>query len=382
MIKRSFFIISAIMVLSLTSCLKETYNMKMLSKQAHLSPTLAISAVTGDVSFADAVKSNDTIEFDQNNFITLVFRQNSVVNLKLTDFSKGPVIQRTAVIDPTTIDLNLHDFLRHITGDFQFLNPSIKFTYTNSFQDSVKLSLIASGQNKDRSAPLNVLPFYVIKPNLPVQQEVTATYLIDKNNSNLKNLVSLPPETISFSGTATLTTSTKRDPAGENLLSPDHLVGSVEVDVPLDMTINNLQYTDTVDNFMRDKGNNNNPMSPEDFQFLRINLSAKNGFPLGVSVKISLYDSGTMSVKSTVDATGILLPAPVDSNGKASGVTESTATIELTRDFFSLVNTADMIIFRFSFNTSGNGSQEVKIYSDYRINFKASLVFKPDINLN
>jgi len=382
MIKRSFFIISAIMVLSLTSCLKETYNMKMLSKQAHLSPTLAISAVTGDVSFADAVKSNDTIEFDQNNFITLVFRQNSVVNLKLTDFSKGPVIQRTAVIDPTTIDLNLHDFLRHITGDFQFLNPSIKFTYTNSFQDSVKLSLIASGQNKDRSAPLNVLPFYVIKPNLPVQQEVTATYLIDKNNSNLKNLVSLPPETISFSGTATLTTSTKRDPAGENLLSPDHLVGSVEVDVPLDMTINNLQYTDTVDNFMRDKGNNNNPMSPEDFQFLRINLSAKNGFPLGVSVKMSLYDSGTMSVKSTVDATGILLPAPVDSNGKASGVTESTATIELTRDFFSLVNTADMIIFRFSFNTSGNGSQEVKIYSDYRINFKASLVFKPDINLN
>ena len=382
MIKRSFFIISAIMVLSTTSCLKETYNMKMLSKQAHLSPTLAISAVTGDVSFADAVKSNDTIEFDQNNFITLVFRQNSVVNLKLTDFSKGPVIQRTAVIDPTTIDLNLHDFLRHITGDFQFLNPSIKFTYTNSFQDSVKLSLIASGQNKDRSAPLNVLPFYVIKPNLPVQQEVTATYLIDKNNSNLKNLVSLPPETISFSGTATLTTSTKSDPAGENLLSPDHLVGSVEVDVPLDMTINNLQYTDTVDNFMRDKGNNNNPMSPEDFQFLRINLSAKNGFPLGVSVKMSLYDSGTMSVKSTVDATGILLPAPVDSNGKASGVTESTATIELTRDFFSLVNTADMIIFRFSFNTSGNGSQEVKIYSDYRINFKASLVFKPDINLN
>ena len=75
MIKRSFLFISVIIVLSVTGCLKETYNMNMLSKQAHLSPTLGISAVTGDVSFADAVKSNDTVVIDQNNFVTLVFRQ-------------------------------------------------------------------------------------------------------------------------------------------------------------------------------------------------------------------------------------------------------------------------------------------------------------------
>ena len=76
--------------------------MKMLSKQAYISPTLAISAVTGDVSFSDAVKSNDTVVFDQNKFVTLVFKKNSVVDLKLTDFTKGSVIKKTAIINPTT----------------------------------------------------------------------------------------------------------------------------------------------------------------------------------------------------------------------------------------------------------------------------------------
>ena len=162
MIKRLFLFISAIIVLSLTSCLKDTYNMKMLSKQAYLSPTLEISAVTGDVSFADAVKSNDTVVFDQNKFVTLVFKKNSVVDLKLTDFTKGSVIKKTAVINPTTFDLNLHNVLRHITGDFLFLNPSIKFNYTNSFQDSVKVNLIASGQNKGKNIPLNLLPIFIV----------------------------------------------------------------------------------------------------------------------------------------------------------------------------------------------------------------------------
>jgi hypothetical protein len=66
MLKQSFLFISTILALLITGCIKETYNMKMLSKQAHLSPILAISAVKGDISFSDVVKTNDTVVFDQN----------------------------------------------------------------------------------------------------------------------------------------------------------------------------------------------------------------------------------------------------------------------------------------------------------------------------
>jgi hypothetical protein len=383
MIKRSFLFISMIMALTITGCIKETYNMKMLSKEAQLSPTMAISAVKGDISLSDIVKTNDTIVFDQNKFVTLVFKKDSVVDLKLPDFSKGTLVQRTAIIEPSTFDLNIHDVLSHITGSFLITNPSIIFNYSNSFPDSIKINLTATGKRKDQTVNLNLAPFSLTRPNIPVQPEITTSYVIDKTNSNLQNLISLPPEVINFSGSAVLTTSAKSSQIDDYVLGSNHLLGSLEIDVPLELTINNLQFTDTVDNFLEDKGNgNDNPVKPEDFQFLHINIAAKNGFPLGVSLKMSLYDSGTNTIKSSVDATGILDPAPVDSNGKATGITESSTSIEFTNEFFSSVNKADKIIFRFTLNSTGDGTQDVKIYSDYRINFTAAVVVEPDINLH
>ena len=159
------------------------------------------------------------------------------------------------------------------------------------------------------------------------------------------------------------------------------MIGSLEVDVPLDLRMKNLQFTNTVDNFLKDDGSgNDSQFKPENFKRLSIKLNAKNGFPLGVSVKMSLINSATNSTISTVDATGILESAPVDSTGKATGKKETTTTIEFTRDFFKSVNKADKIIFWFTLNTAENGSKDVKIYSDYRIDFNAALVVKPEIN--
>jgi hypothetical protein len=380
-IRRSYLLISVVMLLSVAGCIKETYNMKMLSKQAHLSPTLAMSAVRGDISLSDAVKSNDTIVYDQNKFVTIIFKKDSVIDLKLSDFSKATVV-RTAPIDPTSFDLNIHDVLSHISGDFLIANPTIKFTYTNSFPDSVKINLKASGKRQSKTIDLSLHPFGLTKPNIPTQPVVTSSYLIDKNNSNLPLLVSLPPEIINFSGTVILSTTVKSNQEDNNNASAARLTGSLELDIPLEMKINNLQFTDTVDNFIKDKNSNSdNPLDPSDFQFLNVIITAKNGFPLGASVKMDLYDSATHTVKSTVDATGVLLPAPTDSNGKVSGVNESTTTIVFNRAFFSSVNSADKIILRFTMNSTGNGSQNVKIYSDYKLNFTAALVVKPDINL-
>ena len=383
MIKRAFLFILMILALSITGCIKGTYNMNMLSKQAHLSPTLGISAVKGDISFSDIVKANDTVVFDQNKFVTLVFKKDSVIDLNLSDFSKGTLIKETATIEPTSYDLNIHDILSHISGDFKFQNPSIKLNYSNSFSDPVTITFNATGRRKDKTVALNLSPFTLAIPNIPVHQEISSSYIIDKTNSNLQLLISLPPEVIDFSGTAVLTTSVKSDQTGTNALVPNHLTGSLEIEIPLDLTINNLQFTDTVNNFIKDNTNGkDNPVKPENFKFLRVILSAKNGFPLGASVKMSLYDSSTHSVKNEVNASGILKPAPADSNGKATGVTETSTTIEFTNVFFSSVNSADKIIFTFTLNTAGAGSQEIKIYNDYRINFNAALVVKPDINLN
>ncbi|MBK7134564.1 MAG: hypothetical protein IPH69_17630 [Bacteroidales bacterium] len=70
---------------SVTGCIKETYDMNKLSDELHLSPTFAIAGAKGEVSFSDLVKSGDTVIFDQDNFVRVVFKQDSVINLQLAD---------------------------------------------------------------------------------------------------------------------------------------------------------------------------------------------------------------------------------------------------------------------------------------------------------
>jgi len=78
----------------------------------------------------------------------------------------------------------------------------------------------------------------------------------------------------------------------------------------------------------------------------------------------------------------LLGPAPVDANGKANGTKETTTNLKLTREFFDAVKTSDKIIVWFTLNTTSSGATDVKIYSDYRIDFKAALIVKPDIVFN
>ena len=381
MMKKSFILIMIIVVLSGIRCVKETYNLKMISKKQHLSPTLAISAVKGDISLSDIVKTSDTVIFDKNKLVIIVYKKDSVVDLKLTDFSKGVLPQMTAIIAPDSIVTDLDNILRHITGDIFVSNPSIKFIYSNSYTDPLKVDLIASGKRNNKTIDLDLAPFLLTIPNAPVQQFVTDSFQIDKTNSALQNIISLPPEVINYSGTVIINPSGKSGIINNYVLGANHLVGSIELSIPIEFRTNNLQFTDTVDNFIK-SDDNNNPLKPEDFQLLRVKIDATNGFPLGVSLKMSLYDSKNNTIINTISAIDMLKPAPVDSNGKANGVTETSTTIEFTKEFFSSVKNADKIIFQFTLITTGNGSQDVKIYSDYRLKFNAALIIKPDINLN
>jgi hypothetical protein len=315
------------------------------------------------------------------------FSSTDKIQLNLTlpspdfDYIKGYFGQQIASIVPDSIDFDIKNVLNHISGDIHISNPSITVNYSNSFALPVQIALNAEGVRNAQTADLGLSPFILAYPVAPADRDISASYLIDKDNSFLPDLISLPPEKIRFSGSA------KMNPAGSNGLRNNYvfgnsrLFGSLEIEVPVDFRLNNFEYTDTVNNFLNDSSINNDNFKLENVELLRVNIAAKNGFPLGVSVKMSLYDSSTNVIKSTVDAANILEPAPVDSNGKATGVTETSTSIEFTNEFFSSITKADKIIFGFTLNSTGNGTKDITIYSDYRIDFKASLVVKPDIKL-
>lgn len=373
-----------LLVFIMAACVKETYNMDKLSSKAHLSPAMALSAIKGDISLSDMVKSGDTVVFDQDKFVKIIFKKDDVIDLHISDFSpfkgptdifdfygvKGPM---NASIDPQTIDLGIEELLDHLTGTFSISNPSITLSYTNSFRDPIEVTFNASGKRNAQTVDLNLAPFTIDYPVSPGVNEVSSVLKIDKSNSELPALISLPPETITFSGSASMNSS-----GTIPLLGESRFLASLEIVIPMELSFNNLQFADTVDNFMKDDSGDSQ-VNIENFGLLRVDLNANNGFPLGISIKMSLYDSVTKKEKATVDATDLLKPAPVDNTGKANGTTESKTSIELTQDFFKSVNKADKIIFSFALNTTD--AKDVKIYSDYSIDFNAALVIRPDINL-
>jgi hypothetical protein len=169
-------------------------------------------------------------------------------------------------------------------------------------------------------------------------------------------------------------------PRGNYIFGNSRFLGSLEFEVPMEFRINNLHFADTVDNFLKnDDPDNESSFGPEDIQYLKVLIKAKNRFPLGVAVEMSSYDSVTEK-KATVSAANLLKPALVDNNGRVTEAVESTTEIEITSAFWNSVSSADQIIFSFTLNTTDNTTKDVRIYSDYNIDFSASLIIKPEFS--
>jgi hypothetical protein len=332
------------------------------------------------------VKYNININTN-NTFVT--FNKDDLIKIDLEilkpefDYVKGYFGKSTMSIVPYLLDFDIAETLSHITGSFLVSDPSIKLNYSNSFAIPVEISLVATGKrgilpdvNLDLTPPVIPISF----PNYPPGRDASGSFTIDKTNSKLPELISMPSEKISFTGSAVMNPSAVQGVRNNYVFGDSRFFGSLELEIPMEFRINNLQFTNTVDNFLIDKSSGtDNPVKPENFNLLHLEIKAVNGFPLGVSMSMSLYNPVTKTILKTVYATDILKPAQIDNNGKVTTSTESSTTIELTRDFFSSIDLADKIIFTFKLNTTNSDTKDVKFYSDYRINFKVALVAKPDI---
>jgi hypothetical protein len=329
------------------------------------------------MNYAGTINSNGgLINFNRNDSIYINM---SMLNPNL-DYARGYFGQTTEQIDPEVLDTGIDEIINSITGTFHISDPSIKLKYSNSFGIPMEVTLNATGKKSSQSVNLGLAPFLISYPAAPVEKVKKDSLIINKNNSSLPAIISLPPSTISFSGSA------KTNPAGPNpsnrwsnyIYGNSKFLGNVEVEIPLQLWMNNIQFSDTVDNFLKLKSSDNSDIKPSDFDSLRINITVQNGFPLGASVKLMLYDPVKKMVLRTIDGSSLLLPAPVDGSGKSTGSTESTTTILFNKDFFDTAESAENIIFLFTLKTSGNGTTDVKIYSDNKLTFKASVMAKPN----
>jgi hypothetical protein len=319
------------------------------------------------------------------NMVTFTSTDNIHISVDLPspdiDWVKGYFGQIVETISPETIDLGLEDMLEKISGEFYFADPSITLDYKNSFGLPVEINLDASGQRGSQNVDLSLNPFTLAYPVYPAASDIEATFTINKDNSSLPSLISLPPSTIFFSG------STKLNPLGNTgardnyIFGESRFVAGIEASVPMDIRLSSLQFQDTIDNFMKPQSGEDG-FSPSELDYVRLDLTVENGFPLSLSVGIVLYDSLTQEHLYELAVPGVIEGAPVDANGVVTGTNSKTSQIVLEKSFFEAAGSAGKMILIFTLNTSGTASQSVKIYSDYSIAFSAGIVVKTDIILN
>lgn len=297
------------------------------------------------------------------------------------DYVKGYFGQRVEAFDPEVLDLEIEDLLSRISGEFYFANPSIVVDYSNSFGLPVEIDLKAKGERNSQTVDLNLNPFTLAYPQYPAERDKQSTFTINKDNSSLPALISLPPSIITFSGDATLNPLGNTNNRGNYIFGNSRFIASIEASVPADIRLRSLQFSDTLENFMK-PGDGDDGFNPSDLDYIRLDLTVDNGFPLSLSVKLVLYDSIARQNLYVLEIPGLIDAAPVNAGGVVTGPASKTSQIVIDKSFLEASQEADNMILEFTLNTSGTPSQSVKIYSDYSISFKAGVVIKTDLILN
>lgn len=328
------------------------------------------------VRYTVNVTSNESIvNFNKNDRLQ--------IDLKLLnpdfDYIKGYFGQTTEKIDPDTIKTDIDDILNHITGQIHISDPSVKINYSNSFGIPFEVTLNAAGIKGSQKVNLGLAPFIVNYPTTIANRLITSSFTVNKANSSLPDLISMPPTEIRFSGSGRMNPQGFQGTRNNYVFGNSRFAASLEIEVPMTLWVNNLQFADTLDNFLKPGDSEEGSFNPENTEMLILNISAENGFPLGASLNIMLYDSASKKMQKNIEAKDILKPAPVDANGKSSGKTKSMTSIECDKAFFDASKKSDKIILVFTLNTTGEGTKDVRIYSDYSLSFSVGVKIKPNL---
>lgn len=315
-----------------------------------------------------------TVNFDDD--LSFEFSVNDI------DFAyiEGYLGKQEESVDPDSLEID-DEILDKISGTFQFANPTIKFTYRNSFGLPVSLDLNVEGEFNDGSiVDLGASVIDVQCPADTLNPEVEGTIEFDKDDTNIEDLLVFPPPVkIRYSGSATINPS--EDPTVINFVTNESKIeGDLEIEIPIEFSASNLTFQDTVDIDFDDEDTD---FSFEDIEFTKIYLNIKNGFPLGLNFQMIPLDSITSVPYSPLEFI-LLSAAPVDGNGVVirEQVDWNQEEIDIDQEFLENLEKSDQVIVKVIFNTTGNGANPVKILSDYIFEFNIGVEGKFKFNFN
>ena len=196
---------------------------------------------------------------------------------------------------------------------------------------------------------------------------IEQSWVYDKNNSTIENIIALPPQQIEYFGSANLNGSIS---GNLNFITSDSkMTLGVEVDFPMSLNIANISLKDTI--VINEIENVNN------IESLSLFMNIDNGFPLDTKLDILLRDSVSNVTFDTLEianfSSGI-----TDDNGYLIESYFSKNQFNLNNNQIENLSKSNQLVLDVTLNTEDNKS--IKLYSDYE--FLVSIGMLINLNLD
>jgi hypothetical protein len=202
-------------------------------------------------------------------------------------------------------------------------------------------------------------------PHLPnVGQTIATDIVLDRNNSNIRQFLSLLPDELRFS--MDVDVNRNGNPALHDNFATDQsaLAAYLDIEVPLTGTADRIWLQDTL------PFNLQSVKIPENLERGVMRLIVSNEFPLDAQVQVLLQDAQGMVFDSLIFPEGTILAGRMNANGYVDQPTQTVLPVNFDQPkLVSWKQRAKQAIVRFYLYTSPVG-QPVKLYSTYGIDIQ------------
>ena len=211
-------------------------------------------------------------------------------------------------------------------------------------------------------------PFMVSAPTLSqIGISLSDEFHINRETSNFNELLSNAPTSLSY----TVSGSTQQGTGDEShfALDTSRLVVETEFLLPLDFRSTVIALEDTMEFEMGDPG-----IDTSMVQQVNLTMSTVNELPIKLDLQVYLLDEFYQVLDSVFGENVVMLAASeVDQEGKLIQAGEEANTAIFPAEKLGKLEEVRYLQVQARMNTSELGSKDVKLYSDYSLDFKLSL---------
>ncbi len=318
------------------------------------------------------VKTNTSITPGHNSMAMVM----SLSNIAFKNLF-GSVGQKFLAPDTDTIPITLFNN-SIVGGGISVVNASLGINITNAFGIPIR----ATFQKLQGYSPLSLTPIInIVSPlfnnPLPIStppqigQSASSSLLLNSSNSNINGVLTNLPRFLIYKIDA-LSNPPPPAVSMQNFIEDtSRFKVDVDINIPLEGSLKSLIFQDTIMFKFQEV---------EELQSLGLKLFFKNGFPIETKVQVYFADTMGYVLDSLLQDDVLLASALVGANGRVTTPTEKNTEILYPEEKILRLKKVRKIYVKASTSTFQNGTQNVKIYSDYRLDLKiagrAKLKFK------